>query len=101
METEHTPAPWSVNPQKQWSNGNKVFEINFGEDGEVIGEGVYTKADAQLIAAAPDLLEALKTMIDFSNTWGKEWFSNEQWQQIENAKNAYNKALGKEATNDN
>jgi len=50
----HTPGPWSVDYQREQvygSNGSTVvYELNF------------SKADAQLIAAAPDLLEALKDL---------------------------------------
>lgn len=51
---------WSVNPKKVWNNGVEMYEVNHGEDGEVIAEGVYTLEHAKLIAAAPQLLEALQ-----------------------------------------
>ena len=51
----HTPGPWSVDYQREQvygSNGSTVvYELNF------------SKADAQLIAAAPDLLEALTALV--------------------------------------
>jgi len=40
-----------------------------------------------------ELMQALKTMLDFSDTWGREWFSNEQWGKIDNAKTVYSNAL--------
>ena len=59
-----TPGPWSVNVIGQhWNNKSlKHIEVTFGEDGECICDTVYSPDDAQLIAAAPDLLEALQKL---------------------------------------
>ena len=68
--TEHTPGPWEY-----WDDNGTLIEycIDCGEmeagyfgipgagkhgDGEIT---IYTRADARLIAAAPDLLAALVT----------------------------------------
>jgi hypothetical protein len=59
MKTEHTPAPWTI----QHGETRRVYLIN-DRAGHAIGEIVYTDtrnpSDAQLIAAAPDLLAALQ-----------------------------------------
>lgn len=62
---KHTPGPWSVNVIGQhWNNKSlKHIEVTFGQDGECICDTVYNPSDANLIAAAPDLLEALKNMV--------------------------------------
>lgn len=56
-EPKHTPGPWMVLPPAEWE----------GDDGEWIvrsvarcGRGKFSEANAHLIAAAPDLLAALK-----------------------------------------
>jgi len=56
-----TPGPWSVNEIGQhWNNKSLThLEVIFGEDGECICDTVYQREDANLIAAAPELLEAL------------------------------------------
>lgn len=56
-----TPGPWSVNEKGQhWNNKSLThLEVIFGEDGECICDTVYQREDANLIAAAPELLEAL------------------------------------------
>lgn len=55
--SQHTPAPWTIEP----ANDRRVYLVNHGS--EAVGEIVYTdtrsRADARLIAAAPDLLTAL------------------------------------------
>ncbi|MFS9649376.1 hypothetical protein [Enterobacter hormaechei] len=63
---KHTPGPWSVNVIGQhWNNKSlKHIEVTFGQDGECICDTVYNPSDAKLIAAAPDLLEALQLFID-------------------------------------
>jgi hypothetical protein len=59
MKTEHTPAPWTI----QHGETRRVYLIN-DKAGNAIGEIVYTDtrnpSDAQLIAAAPELLAALE-----------------------------------------
>ena len=55
--SEHTKGPW-----KAVNNGDTVdnWDIYWSDDGECVVDHVYTEADARLIAAAPDLLEALQ-----------------------------------------
>lgn len=60
-EFKGTPGPWSVNEKGQhWNNKSLTHpEVIFGEDGECIFDTVYQREDANLIAAAPELLEVL------------------------------------------
>lgn len=62
MKTEHTPGPWTI----QHGASPRVYLIN-GPQGHAVGEVVYSDtrnpSDAQLIAAAPDLLEALRDLL--------------------------------------
>lgn len=66
MKIEHTPGPWKAYelPQKI---GYATHEIHFNDDGECVAEIVHGEANAQLIAAAPDLLEALIRLIEAKN----------------------------------
>lgn len=59
--SKHTPAPWRV-IKKEYPVGYSEYEIAWSEDGELVCDVVYTEADARLIAAAPDLLEALQAV---------------------------------------
>jgi hypothetical protein len=61
----HTPKPWTV--AKRTTNGTDGFEIHWSDDGECVTDHVYEEADAHLIAAAPDLLEALEEMYAMCN----------------------------------
>jgi hypothetical protein len=62
MTTQHTPGPWTI------ANGHdaRVYLIDDAR-GHAVGELVYADArkpaDARLIAAAPDLLAALRKLI--------------------------------------
>ncbi|ENK7136041.1 hypothetical protein AB3Y72_001530 [Enterobacter roggenkampii] len=71
---KHTPGPWSVNVIGQhWNNKSlKHIEVTFGQDGECICDTVYNPSDANLIAAAPDLLEALQAAMDYIDAIPKD-----------------------------
>jgi hypothetical protein len=58
----HTPAPWKIDG----AHSTRVLLINDAK-GHAIGEIVDTRnpANAKLIAAAPDLLEALLTALPY------------------------------------
>lgn len=73
--SNHTPAPWSVRKLKRNDEIVDCFvcanDVNgFAYDSEIMGDDEYHEnierklADAHLIAAAPELMEALKEMID-------------------------------------
>lgn len=67
-ESKHTPGPW-----KWWTTHEGSHRINPEEGGLVIAScdtrnpfSYEQEANARLIAAAPDLLEALKDLLDTS-----------------------------------
>lgn len=63
MKTQHTPGPWIFDADN-YNLTNKKGEIVFGEDGSQDMRLISpSKENARLIAAAPDLLEALEKMI--------------------------------------
>ncbi|HEJ7888694.1 TPA: hypothetical protein SMI07_000688 [Serratia liquefaciens] len=66
-EFKGTPGPWKVNEIGQhWNNKMLThLEVTFGSDGECICDTVYKIDDANIIAAAPDLLEALKAAMEW------------------------------------
>ena len=71
---KHTPGPWVV---KRASEPEESTEFYFTSDKGVIGywkggrhrhtddQWLLTEADANLIAAAPELLEALKSIVQW------------------------------------
>jgi hypothetical protein len=76
-EPKHTPGPWTVRPwfrNKAWivrADGDGVAELAVA-----LVEGVATSPDARLIAAAPDLYDACKEVLDkldyLTGLWGQE-----------------------------
>ena len=68
-EFKGTPGPWAVNViGPHWNNRSLThIEVTFGSDGECICDTVYKSEDAQLIAAAPELLEALQIICFFED----------------------------------
>ncbi len=67
--SKFTPGPWRYYPQDSFSNGIK-FEVgtNKGRDGGPEAMALcYDETNARLIAAAPELYEALKKLVPI--TW--------------------------------
>lgn len=58
MTTRHTPGPWTVGQVGQVMAGGHVLADCYSCDDE------QADVDARLMAAAPDLLEALKDIAD-------------------------------------
>lgn len=101
---KHTPGPWRVGapPDKVCTNYGGEADIAKGGWGKVIvtckrsswmgeGEGF---ANAQLIAAAPELLEALKELADYHSADLTSDFGNEAG-RMRNALAAIAKAEGR------
>lgn len=73
---QHTPGPWQVLPEEMGRNYLRVrgtllglrYKIadvrNPDYDGVTEKDAEMTRANARLIAAAPELLEALQRMVD-------------------------------------
>lgn len=85
MKTQHTPGPWRIH------GVTKTTILN--EEGKEIYDGANyqnnfeeAKANAKLIAAAPELLEALKNLVEYL---GEDWQHD---QFLINAQEAINKA---------
>ena len=91
-----TPGPWSVNViGPHWNNQSLThIEVTFGEDGECICDTVYSPDDAQLIAAAPELLKALQGTLDIIKA-GPNVNYLRRYGAVTRAKEAIAKALGK------
>lgn len=60
--SKHTPGPWTAYKRPE-PVGFAEWEIYYGTDTECVAEVVHEEANARLIAAAPELLEALQAVI--------------------------------------
>jgi hypothetical protein len=63
----HTPGPWAIcerAPNDQWYVGSTIFSIPLNKRVADISElNADCEANARLIAAAPDMLEALQLLM--------------------------------------
>jgi len=72
MTTKHTPGPWAYSPQKGKPGHCNLAQV-WRSDGKCLATLTSTKnegeatADACLIAAAPDMLEALEKIAAFDD----------------------------------
>jgi len=101
-KTKHTPGPWHVSDGYKTSiSAENGLHIATAWDGEVdtIAEGIApiieeARANACLIAAAPDLSEALENLVDLHKR-GENKPTWAQWADaIEAAEKAIQKAKG-------
>ena len=95
----YTPGPW------KWWTSNSFLRLSSqatGKDGGVIDSYVMkdghsslivSKEDMNLIAAAPDLLNALQAML---NKAYKQNWNDHQPDEVSKAQSAISKALGEE-----
>jgi hypothetical protein len=91
MTTKHTPGPWRIarqNPSPttgEWMIAGSVLgylaEVRDCGSGDV-------RANALLIAAAPDLLEALNRVMSWIDNWSPEFTNDEEWPQDRDAARA-------------
>lgn len=67
MTNKHTPGPWEFDPKAirgmYWVKGLDGHPLAYVEHLESVQPRVYHDANAKLIAAAPELLDALQTML--------------------------------------
>jgi len=63
MMSNHTPGPWTVIEKIRPLNGEKYYCVV--SDSGLVLDNISAEANAHLIAAAPEMLEALKSI---SNT---------------------------------
>jgi len=64
-EQKHTPGPWIARQVGGPGFPGQIgYAIDFNADQEQVVDFVYEEADAHLIAAAPDLLAALRYALE-------------------------------------
>jgi hypothetical protein len=63
MDTKHTPGPWTLEAGRNFITSSGEFYITYGQDrykNPKFKDFCELDANARLIAAAPDMLSALK-----------------------------------------
>jgi predicted TIM-barrel fold metal-dependent hydrolase len=95
-EQTHTPGPWRARKVGgQGFPGQVGYAIDFNVDQEQVVDFVYEEADAHLIAAAPDLLAALKYALDaLAHCAADKGFAGMQTKAAHMANTAIRKAGG-------
>lgn len=94
MNTKHTPAPWSVDPHtahvNEISTGLPLVAMQWPSDDRSEEE---TKANANLIAAAPDLLAACQHVIDTHGHHAQDCCKCEDCEYLRPISDAIKKAI--------
>jgi hypothetical protein len=89
-EEKHTPGPWSFQPSE---SGDVIWIGNEGENAACVpgyADHPGNIADARLIAAAPDMLDALRKIAAI-----EDLYEGTDWQEIEEARLIARAAIAK------
>ena len=91
---KHTPKPWTCTPGRDYCSQFDIWD----KDGmEVQCSNAEREANARLIAAAPDLLEALESLYHTANSIGEDTCDPVAFAgALEDARAAIAKARGQE-----
>lgn len=87
----HTQGPWSFDYQNDTGQNDDCFVEWYGMDGVFKADRIE---DARLIAAAPDLLEALEWAMDRIGYCQRTGANNKYCDQVDKANAAISKARG-------
>ena len=102
MKTTHTAGEWTLNEQNRedmtiraGKNGFVIAEVTSTGVAHFIGNQSEAEANARLIAASPDLLEALQTLLKSHRqlTFSQNHNLNDSPVEVQ-AQTAINKATG-------
>jgi hypothetical protein len=75
VSTQHTPGPWKLRHVPERFDGS-TYCVDWSDDQEEVAEIVHGEANARLIAAAPDLLEALQACFEYGAMTGDDWVAD-------------------------
>lgn len=105
-ESKHTPGPWKIDEQEDgsilgiWDNNPEPYEtkcvamMDASNDSLVSTKEMW--ANAHLIAAAPDLLEACEKAFERLSYINKSYPLNDTWRMMCDLKGLIAKAKGEE-----
>ena len=83
MSAQHTPGPWAISI----ADPHRVVLANGSSKGLEVAQAKefvpqyreQSLANARLIAAAPDLLEALQTLLGWVEAWDVGFLFDDEW----------------------
>ena len=97
-EPKFTPGPWLVGRPHNEDvpsaiNGWNYYPIFYGNDEEQVCDIVYNKADANLIAAAPEMYHFIENLVNQIEENGLMQYENANW-VLNDAKELLREARG-------
>ena len=98
MKPKHTPGPWGFENHGSieiWNQNTKIAIINGAHEFESEQYGPENLANARIIAAAPEMLEALECFLDvFGTTKYKDTYNTPLGDALDFALSVLAKARG-------
>jgi hypothetical protein len=82
----HTPGPWTdyrATATRAPGVSVDIWHVNGDRDTTHVANGIYSEANARLIAAAPDLLAALEALAATARTFRGVPAEEQEWTPID------------------
>lgn len=70
--SKHTPGPWEIWPFKH-AGAYSVSPVGKTDAEDVVADKIHNESNARLIAAAPELLEALRETLESLRVWQEQY----------------------------
>lgn len=84
--TKHTPGPWNFKPANASHKTRYISSPDDSSGGNwIVANILHSDADARLIAAAPELLEALQALFENCAMIHKNWGDGDNSRAADNA----------------
>ena len=107
MPHAHTPGPWkavegntcfqklgkTLTTWPIYSSEGNIIAVAIQHDGENYSTATQFQDDAHLIAAAPDLLDALESLLSLGKS--EQFGQWEQWEEVQTAHEVITRATGR------
>jgi hypothetical protein len=83
-DAKHTPEPWEISQEPpRWIIQSTGVPMGAKAVAWMVGDYLECNANARLIAAAPDLLAALRQVMGWIDNWSPNFVGDDEWPEAQ------------------